>query len=134
MQQDMGGQAPSGDMSRGDMGAGDMGAMDESGRGAAAAPTTGQVRCDQTCIKQLEQQLAQKGIYKGKVDGKWDSQLQQAVKQWQTRQGMSPTGQVDQQLLSSLNIQAAPSGRGAMQQPGAMQHPGGMGGSQSGGY
>ncbi|MFH0809288.1 MAG: peptidoglycan-binding domain-containing protein [Pseudomonadota bacterium] len=90
------------------------------GRGGVAPSA----QCDKQCVKDVQNHLKQQGLYKAKIDGVPGPRTQRAVKKFQRQQGIQATGQIDEQLLSAMNIH--PSGRGGMkQQPPA----GGMGGS-----
>jgi peptidoglycan hydrolase-like protein with peptidoglycan-binding domain len=92
----------------GDMGKGGMQQDMGAGRGAMAPG----LQCDKRCVMDLQRQLRTQGIYKGPVDGKPGRMTQQAVRQYQSQQGMKPTGMIDEQVLSALKVRPA---RGAME-------------------
>lgn len=52
----------------------------------------------------LQQQLARVGLYKGEVDGRYGPQTKAAVRAWQEREGMRPTGIADVPTLQSLKL------------------------------
>ena len=77
-------------------------------------------------VKQVQQQLKQQGINAGPVDGQWGPQTQQGVKQFQEKQNIQASGQLDQETLSALGVQEQ--GSSAM----GSGTPGGASGSESG--
>lgn len=56
-------------------------------------------------IKQVQQNLKQKGYDTGKVDGIMGQHTAQAIRDFQKDQGQPVTGQLDQSTLSSLGAQ-----------------------------
>jgi peptidoglycan hydrolase-like protein with peptidoglycan-binding domain len=64
-------------------------------------------------VKQVQQQLKQKGINAGPVDGQWGPQTQQGVKQFQEKEKIQASGQLDQETLSALGIQEGSSALGS---------------------
>jgi peptidoglycan hydrolase-like protein with peptidoglycan-binding domain len=56
-------------------------------------------------IKQVQQALDQKGFRAGSADGKLGPETEQAIKQFQQKQGLQQSGQLDEQTLSALGIQ-----------------------------
>lgn len=79
-------------------------------------------------IKQVQQKLNQQGFDAGKVDGNWGMQTQQALKNFQQKQGLQASGKLDQQTMSALGVQMS---GGAGGQGGGSQA--GQGGSQGAG-
>ncbi len=53
-------------------------------------------------IRQAQEALQDKGLYKGQVDGKWGPQTKQAVQQFQKQNGLKQTAQLDQPTLGDL--------------------------------
>ena len=55
-------------------------------------------------IKQTQQALADKGLYKGKVSGRLNGDFRKAVKAFQTQNQLKVTGRLNQETLAKLNI------------------------------
>jgi peptidoglycan hydrolase-like protein with peptidoglycan-binding domain len=55
-------------------------------------------------IRQVQQTLQQQGIYHSGVDGVWGPRTEAAVRSFQQKNNINPTGQLDQPTLASLNI------------------------------
>lgn len=55
-------------------------------------------------IRQVQQTLQQQNMYRGQVDGVWGPRTQAAVRQYQQKNNLGTSGQLDQQTLASLNI------------------------------
>ena len=55
-------------------------------------------------IKQVQQALKQQNMYRGQIDGVWGPRTQAAVRQYQQKNNMAASGQLDQQTLASLNV------------------------------
>lgn len=68
------------------------------------APTGQQPELTQNTTRQVQQELQQDGMYKGQVDGVWGPQTKSAVRQYQQKNNLSATGQLDSQTLASLNV------------------------------
>ncbi len=65
-------------------------------------------------VKQIQSKLKDWGYYKGNVDGIYGSQTYEAVKSFQSRNGLSADGIAGTQTLSALGIQSnSSSGGGA---------------------
>lgn len=84
------------------------GAM-EGRTGASASSSMQQGQYDQQTIRQVQQQLSQKG-HDVSVDGQLGPQTQQALKKFQKDEGLQASGQLDQQTLTALGIDEAQSG------------------------
>lgn len=59
---------------------------------------------DKKTIRKVEQALKAKKLFNGKVDGVLDDQTTQAIRAFQSQQGISVTGQLDANTLSSLGV------------------------------
>lgn len=81
---------------------------------------------DTQTVKQVQQALSDKGYYQGRADGKWSSKTKSALKQFQQAQGMTATGQLDQQTLASLGVSGGAAAGGQQNMP--SQHGGAAGG------
>ena len=77
-------------------------------------------------IKQVQQKLKQQGHDVGTVDGMWGPQTQAALKAFQKQQGMQASGELNQETLAALGVQA---GGGSQAQGGGAGQ--GAGGSQA---
>lgn len=58
----------------------------------------------------LQRQLKQAGVYEGEVDGRYGPQTTKAVKAWQQKNGMRPTGIADGPTLRSLRMPTSDAG------------------------
>jgi len=61
---------------------------------------------DTNVVQQIQQTLNNKGYNVGAVDGKMGKKTQQALTKFQQAQGLQATGQIDQQTLAALGVQA----------------------------
>lgn len=59
---------------------------------------------DQETVKKVQQRLSEKGHEVGAVDGIMGSQTGQALKDFQQKEGLEQSGQLDAQTLSALGI------------------------------
>jgi hypothetical protein len=53
-------------------------------------------------ITMAQQTLSKAGLYKGKVDGKWNNDLSAAVKKYQTENKLKATGKLDEETLHKM--------------------------------
>ncbi len=74
-------------------------------------------------IKQAQQKLKQEGLYKGRIDGIAGPETQQALEQFQKKNNLQQTGQLDEQTEAKLGMSEA------QQQSGSSMPPSGMSGS-----
>jgi sporulation protein YlmC with PRC-barrel domain len=63
-----------------------------------------QLSADQ--IRKIQQKLNQVGFHAGQVDGNWSSQTQTAMKNFQQTKKINATGQIDEQTLDELGLDA----------------------------
>lgn len=54
-------------------------------------------------IRSVQQNLQQDGLYHGSVDGVWGPATRTALRSYQQQHDMNPTGQLDQQTMTSMN-------------------------------
>ena len=73
---------------------------------AATAPATKHEPSKQE-ITMAQQTLSKAGLYKGKVDGKWNNDLSAAVKKYQTQNKLKETGKLDEETLKKMQPPAA---------------------------
>lgn len=64
-------------------------------------------------ISEIESALAAQGTYKGHPNGKWDSAAVQAMKDYQSAHGLTPTGKLDALSLQKLGLGSEIAGRAA---------------------
>jgi sporulation protein YlmC with PRC-barrel domain len=57
-------------------------------------------------IRKIQQELNKKGFHAGQVDGKWSSETQTAIRNFQQTKGLKATGQLDEQTLDELGLEA----------------------------
>ena len=81
----------------------------------------GSANLSQAEIKQAQEALDKKGFKAGSADGRMGPETEQAIKQFQQKQGLQQSGQLDEQTLSALGIQSqnqrSTTGQGGAQQP-----------------
>jgi peptidoglycan hydrolase-like protein with peptidoglycan-binding domain len=65
-------------------------------------------------IRQAQEALQDQGLYHGQVDGKWGPQTKQAVSQFQKKNGLKQSAQLDQQTLDDLQNNSSGSSSGSM--------------------
>lgn len=58
----------------------------------------------QTQLKQVQQKLKAENLYKGKIDGRMGPDTKQAIEQFQQKNNLQQTGQLDQQTLAALDV------------------------------
>lgn len=64
-------------------------------------------------ITQIQTALAAHGSYKGEPNGRWDDSTTQAMKQFQSANGLTPTGKLDALTLQKLGLGSEIAGRAA---------------------
>lgn len=55
-------------------------------------------------VRQIEQALNQQGYDAGDVDGQWNQEAQQALRNFEQAQGLEPTGNINTQVLAALGV------------------------------
>jgi lipid-binding SYLF domain-containing protein len=78
--------------------------------GSASAKTQKGMTATQDQIKKAQQALKDQGMYDGAVDGKMNSQFQQALRDYQTKNQLQSTGKLDHQTMSKLGIMKGTTG------------------------
>lgn len=78
-------------------------ALSLSGVALAAGPS-GTAASQNNGVMQAQQKLKSEGLYNGPVDGIDGPQTQQALKQFQQKNGLRQTGQLDQKTESKLGL------------------------------
>ena len=64
-------------------------------------------------IVEIQQALAGEGFYSGKPSGKWDAATSEAMKKFQTANGLTATGKLGALSLQKLGLGSEVAGRGA---------------------
>ena len=91
----------------------------DAGTGASSRSTdarsvrqgdTAGARLEVSTVREVQQQLTSKGHDAGPIDGKWGPQTQAAVRQFQDREGMKASGQLDEGTLLALGMPQATRG------------------------
>jgi peptidoglycan hydrolase-like protein with peptidoglycan-binding domain len=78
----------------------------------ASAQATAPISLTHDQIVQLQQALNDAGFDAGEVDGVFGAKTTEALKRFQTKAGLKPTGHIDQQTLAlvGMSVPQAPSG------------------------
>ena len=71
-----------------------------------AAPTSDR-------IKEIQTALQKDGSYEGEPTGKWDDATINAMKKYQDKNGITPTGKIDAVSLNKLGLGSDTAGKGA---------------------
>jgi peptidoglycan hydrolase-like protein with peptidoglycan-binding domain len=64
-------------------------------------------------IKEIQTALQKDGSYEGEPTGKWDAATTEAMKKYQDKIGVSPTGKIDAVSLNKLGLGSGTAGKGA---------------------
>ena len=73
---------------------------------AQKAPTPDRVR-------EIQSALQREGAYQGDPTGKWDDSTVEAMKAYQDKNGLNPTGKIDALTLQKLGLGSNTAGKGA---------------------
>jgi peptidoglycan hydrolase-like protein with peptidoglycan-binding domain len=68
-------------------------------------------------INEIQSALARQGTYAGEPTGKWDDSTSEAMKQFQSKHGLNPTGKYDALTLQKLGLGSETAGLGAPTPP-----------------
>ena len=77
---------------------------------AQTAPTSDRIREIQTALQR-------EGAYSGEPTGKWDDATAEAMKSYQDKNGLSPTGKIDALTLEKLGLGSGTAGKAAPTPP-----------------
>ncbi len=69
-------------------------------------------QADHDLVRQVQTTLKQNHMYRGRVDGAWGRMTERAVRQFQQKNGLQATGQLDDATLKAMNLQPASSSSG----------------------
>ena len=64
-------------------------------------------------IKEIQTALQREGSYQGSPNGKWDAASIDAMKKYQDKNGLNPTGKIDALTLQKLGLGSETAGKGA---------------------
>ena len=64
-------------------------------------------------IREIQTALQKDGSYEGEATGKWDAATMDAMKKYQDKNGISPTGKIDAVTLNKLGLGSGTAGKGA---------------------
>jgi peptidoglycan hydrolase-like protein with peptidoglycan-binding domain len=64
-------------------------------------------------ISEIQSALASQGAFKGDPTGRWDAATIDAMKQFQSAEGLNPSGKLDARTLEKLGLGSDTAGRGA---------------------
>ena len=64
-------------------------------------------------IRDIQAALQKDGSYEGELTGKWDAATMDAMKKYQDKNGISPTGKIDAVSLNKLGLGSNTAGKGA---------------------
>ena len=68
-------------------------------------------------IKEIQGALQREGAYGGEPTGKWDDATVDAMKNYQDKNGLSPTGKIDALTLEKLGLGSSTAGKAAPSSP-----------------
>jgi len=68
-------------------------------------------------ISEIQEALAKKGVFAGTPTGKWDDSTADAMKQFQSAHGLTPTGKLDALTLQKLGLGSETAGLAAPTPP-----------------
>jgi peptidoglycan hydrolase-like protein with peptidoglycan-binding domain len=64
-------------------------------------------------IKEIQTALQREGAYEGQPTGKWDEATADAMRKYQDKNGLNPTGKIDALSLEKLGLGSGTAGKGA---------------------
>ncbi|HWF13942.1 MAG TPA: peptidoglycan-binding domain-containing protein [Candidatus Acidoferrales bacterium] len=82
-------------------------------KGRVAARPKGQAAPTADRIKEIQSALQKDGSYDGEPTGKWDAATTDAMKKYQDKNGVNPTGKIDAVSLNKLGLGSETAGKGA---------------------
>jgi peptidoglycan hydrolase-like protein with peptidoglycan-binding domain len=84
-----------------------------SSRSKRKAKIKGQTAPTPDRIREIQAALQKDGSYAGEPTGKWDAATMDAMKKYQDKNGISPTGKIDAVSLNKLGLGSDTAGKGA---------------------
>jgi hypothetical protein len=82
-------------------------------KGKSKGKPKGQAAPTADRIKEIQSALQKDGSYQGEPTGKWDAASSEAMKKYQDKNGISPTGKIDAVSLNKLGLGSDTAGKGA---------------------
>jgi peptidoglycan hydrolase-like protein with peptidoglycan-binding domain len=82
-------------------------------RSRVAAKPKGQGAPTSDRIKEIQTALQKDGSYSGEPTGKWDSATTDAMRKYQDKNGVNPTGKIDAVSLNKMGLGSETAGKGA---------------------
>jgi peptidoglycan hydrolase-like protein with peptidoglycan-binding domain len=82
-------------------------------RGKVASKPKGQAAPTSDRVKEIQAALQKDGSYDGEPTGKWDAATSDAMKKYQEKNGVNPTGKIDAVSLNKLGLGSDTAGKGA---------------------
>jgi peptidoglycan hydrolase-like protein with peptidoglycan-binding domain len=64
-------------------------------------------------IREIQTALQKEGAYQGDPSGKWDDSTVEAMKKFQDKNGLTPTGKIDARAIEKLGLGSGTAGKGA---------------------
>jgi murein L,D-transpeptidase YcbB/YkuD len=84
-----------------------------SSKSKRKAKVKGQTAPTPDRIRDIQAALQKDGSYQGELTGKWDAATMDAMKKYQDKNGISPTGKIDAASLNKLGLGSDTAGKGA---------------------
>jgi peptidoglycan hydrolase-like protein with peptidoglycan-binding domain len=84
-----------------------------SSKSKRQAKVKGQAAPTPDRIREIQSALQKDGSYQGEPTGKWDAATEAAMKNYQDKNGIAPTGKIDAISLNKLGLGANTAGKGA---------------------
>lgn len=84
-----------------------------SSKSKKKAKVKGQATPTPDRIRDIQTALQKDGSYQGEPTGKWDAATMDAMKKFQDKNGISPTGKIDAASLNKLGLGSGTAGKGA---------------------
>ena len=84
-----------------------------SSKSKRKAKVKGQTAPTPDRIRDIQAALQKDGSYDGELTGKWDAATMDAMKKYQDKNGISPTGKIDAASLNKLGLGSDTAGKGA---------------------
>jgi peptidoglycan hydrolase-like protein with peptidoglycan-binding domain len=72
---------------------------------AAPVVAGGGMQKDSQSVMQIQEKLKQQGFDVGEADGKWGPKTAEALKDFQEKEGLQASGELDQETLDKLGVQ-----------------------------
>jgi peptidoglycan hydrolase-like protein with peptidoglycan-binding domain len=78
-----------------------------------SAKPKGQTAPSPDRIREIQTALQKDGSYEGEPNGKWDSATMDAMRKYQDKNGLNPSGKIDAPTLNKLGLGSDTAGKGA---------------------